>query len=411
MSKREPNRVMSLILDHPWAITQPALAQILDVIDRRVHEAVDVDAVSAHLGRPLLNTGGQVTIRDNVAVMDVTGPIFRYANIFTAISGATSVEDFGLNLQTALETSNVQQILLNINSPGGQADGINEMADMIRAADTQKPITAYVGGLGASAAYWLASAARRIVVNESAFLGSIGVVVAFEERSAGGKRYEFVSSQSPRKRPDPATEAGRQQLQEMADSAAQLFIDRVARFRGVSSDDVIQNFGGGGVLMGSAAVRAGMADALGSFEGLIEELNSTKQEVSSMAANNSPATAANPSPPAQEPVIPAGPTAETERARIAAILGLEEAKGNEALAQQLALTPGLDAESAKRILAAAPKANATPPPPANPLAAAMANVANPKVGAGTDDSDESASAEANRILALVPARHRTSRAS
>ena len=400
--KREPARVMSLILDHPWAITQPALAQILDVIDRRVHEAVDVDAVAAHLGRPLLNTGGQVTVRDKVAVMDITGPIFRYANIFTMISGATSVEDLGLNLQTALETQGVEQIVLNVNSPGGQVDGINEVADMIRAADAKKPVTAYVGGLGASAGYWLASAARKIVVNESAFLGSIGAVVAYEERSASGKRYEFVSSQSPRKRPDPATEAGREQYQQMADSAAQLFIDRVAKFRGVSSEDVINKFGGGATLMGNDAVRAGMADSLGSFEGLIEQLNSQHQEVPKMAAiAPGPVVTPNPNPPTQADTdAQIRVAADAERARISAILNLEEAKGNEALAQQLALTPGIDAESAKRILAAAPKANATP---SNPLAAAMAQVPNPKVGVGEGDT---AADEAARVLAFVPKERR-----
>jgi capsid assembly protease len=426
MGKREPTRVMSLILDHPWAIQQPDLAQILDVIDRRVHEAVDLDAVAAHLGRPLLNTGGQVTLRDKVAVIDITGPIFRYANIFTMVSGATSIEDLGMNLQTALETSNVQDIVLNINSPGGQADGINEMADMIRAADTQKPITAYVGGTGASAAYWLASASRRIVINESAFVGSIGVVVAFEERSGSGKRYEFVSSQSPNKRPDPATEAGREQYQKMADKAAQLFIDRVAKFRNVSSDDVVSRFGGGATLMGNDAVTAGMADDLGSFEGLIAELNPKKQEVFSMAANNNTASTANPSPPTSTTggvTVSAAPVtqadidagtrvaADRERARIASILSLPEAQGREALAQHLALNTQMDADAAKEILLMATKTNAVPAQPANPLAAAMANVANPKVGVGAENSDESVQAEAARILALVPSKHKVSRAS
>ena len=401
--KREPTRVLQLILDHPWAITQPALEQILAIIDTRVHEAVDLEAVSARLGRPLLNTGGRVEIRGSVAVIDVTGPIFRYANLFTDISGATSVEDLGQNLQAALDAHEVTRILLNVNSPGGQMDGINEMADMIHAASKVKPVTAYVGGLGASAAYWLASAAKRVVADESAFLGSIGVVVAVEDRGTQGnvKRYEFVSSQSPHKRPDPATESGRTQMQQMADEAAGLFIDRVAQFRGVTADHVIQNFGGGAVLMGRRAVKAGMADEHGSFEGLIEQLNSETQEAPIMAATNDAGNA--PAPPASPPQA----TAETERARIAAILGLEEAQGREALAQQLALTPGIDAESAKRILAAAPKAAAAP---ANPLAAAMSQVANPKVGAGGEE-DDSAAAEVNRILAFVPAKLKYPRAS
>jgi signal peptide peptidase SppA len=414
--KREPTRVMTLLLDKPWAITRNALSQMLYYVDRRLEEALDSEAVSRHVGRALQNTGGQVEVRDKVAVLDVTGPIFRYADVFHEVSGATSVQKIATQLQTILDAQGIEHIVLNVDSPGGQADGINEMADIIRAANAQKPITAYVGGLGASAAYWLASAASNIVINESAFVGSIGVVVGYEDRNGaaerqGVKRYEFVNSKSPRKRPDPSTEAGREQLQEMADNAAELFINKVATFRGVSSDDVVTRFGAGGLLMGAAAVKAGMVDALGSFEGLISQLNSSHQEVFSMAANE-PGSPANPNQPTTVVVTNAPVTqadidagtrvaADRERARIQSILSLEEAKGNATLAQELALTPGIDAETAKRILAAAPKAA-----PTNPLAAAMSNVPNPVVGVGEGDSDAD---EAARVLSFVPKERRVTR--
>jgi len=163
------------------------------------------------------------------------------------------------------------------------------------------------------------------------------------------------------------------------------------------------------MVMGRAAIRAQMADDIGSLEGFLTELNSTKQEVFSMAASNPTdpvVTSPNPSPPQQQPIN----TAETERTRIAAILALDEAKGHEAQAQQLALTPGLEVDSAKRILAAAPKA-APPAPPANPLATAMGKVPNPKVGVGTEDGDDSPQAEAARILAFLPAHQRVKRSA
>ena len=69
------------------------------------------------------------------------------------------------NFTQALEDDSIQGIVLNIDSPGGQMNGTNELANMIFAARGTKPITAYVGGLGASGAYWIASAADEIAVD------------------------------------------------------------------------------------------------------------------------------------------------------------------------------------------------------------------------------------------------------
>lgn len=405
--KREPFRILSLVMDQPWAITSRALETILETMER---PASDLEAVAARLGRPLDNTGNRVETRGSTAILGVEGPLFRYANLFTAISGATSVEMLSQDLESALQDPAIERIVLNVNSPGGQVDGINELADMIRAGNSRKPVIAYVDGLAASAAYWIASAAGQIVANESAFLGSIGVVAAISDsRSAdekrGVKRYEIVSSQSPRKRPDPATEAGRGQILEQVDALAQLFIDRVAGFRGASSDQVVDNFGRGGVLPARAAQAAGMIDGLGSYEGLLRDLNHNPAGGSRFAATQEePPMADNPAAPA--PPTPATPpdarTHATERTRIAAILNLEEARGREALARTLALETDHDPETVRRILAAAPTAQA--PPAANPLAAAMQQVPNPNVGTGGNEKDELA-AEVQSIIAFVPKKH------
>jgi len=80
------------------------------------------------------------------------------------------------------------------------------------------------------------------------------------------KTHEIVSSVSPNKRPDPATDVGRGQIQALVDELAGIFVGAVARNRGVTAEDVVQKFGRGGLLVGSSAVKAGMADSVGSFE-------------------------------------------------------------------------------------------------------------------------------------------------
>lgn len=262
----------SIATSRPWLIQQEALETVLSVAQRMG----DPEALQARMGRPLDNAR-RVSMRDGVAVIPITGPIFRYANMFSEISGATSTQVLATDIQAALENKFVRGIVLDINSPGGEATGINELGNLIRAARGVKPIKAYAGGLMASAAYWLGSAADEIIVDETAMLGSIGVLMSYLDTSerdakAGVRRVEIVSSVSPDKRVDPSTEDGRAKVQHVVDGLAELFVGAVASNRSVSTEKVLSDFGRGGVLIGRAAVKAGMADRIGSLETVIAEL-------------------------------------------------------------------------------------------------------------------------------------------
>jgi len=268
-------RILGKIKSEPWAITQAYMDTIMDVAER---QNLSPDAVAQKMGRPLENTY-DVEYRDGVAILPVTGPLFRYANLFTALSGATSYDLLARDFAKAVDDPRVEAIILNIDSPGGEANGVSEFADQIAAARGKKPIVAYVGGLGASAAYWLAAAADEVVVADTAMLGSIGTVMTVrdsreKEAKAGEKTYEIVSSQSPHKRLDPATDEGRARMQALVDSLSDVFVDKVASYRGTDRDTVLKNYGQGDVLVGQAAVAAGLADRVGSFEGVLSELAS-----------------------------------------------------------------------------------------------------------------------------------------
>lgn len=92
------------------------------------------------------------------------------------------------------------------------------------------------------------------------------------EDRPGEKSYEIVSSNAPKKRPEMETEAGRAQLQTRTDELANVFLDKVARNRGIPREQVNDRFCQGGIATGALAVEAGMADRLGSLESLITEL-------------------------------------------------------------------------------------------------------------------------------------------
>jgi ClpP class serine protease len=195
-------KAIDYILAQVWAMLPEHVAQIIDIAERA---NLDPEAVAAKLGRPLDNAR-KVDVRDGVAVIPVRGVIARYANLFTEICDGTSVDVLAKDFRTALDSPAVHSIILEIDSPGGQAAGIGELAGQIREGSKVKPVVCYVSNLGASAGYWLASAGSEVVASPSAILGSVGVVLPVAKDSGAGRTIEFVSSKSPNKRPDPGTE-------------------------------------------------------------------------------------------------------------------------------------------------------------------------------------------------------------
>ena len=259
----------ALAASRPWVIQPESLETVLAI----ANGMGDPQALQAKLGRPLENAR-RVTMRDGVAVIPVTGPIMRYANLFTRISGATSTQELATDFQTALDDPKVKAIVFNVDSPGGEANGINELSDMIHAARGKKPIKAYGGGSVASGAYWVASAADELVVDDTALMGSIGVVVEVLTREAreGEKRWTITSRNAPNKRPDISTEEGRAEISKTIDALGDVFVAKVARNLGVDADKVPAMGDHGGLMVGAAAVKAGLAHRLGSLETLIAEL-------------------------------------------------------------------------------------------------------------------------------------------
>ncbi|UST83336.1 S49 family peptidase [Pseudomonas siliginis] len=263
-------RAFELAASQPWLMLPGALDNLLTIADRMGDPA----ALETRTGMRLDNSR-TVSVRNGVAIIPVVGPVFRYANLFTEISGATSTQVLATDLQTALDDPKVSAIILNIDSPGGVAAGINELADQIHAARDRKRIVAYIGGTGASAAYWIASAASEIVIDETALAGSIGVVVEAVvggEEANGRKRYQIVSRNAPNKRVDLSTEEGRAKVGETVDAMGDVFVAKVARNLGVEPERVPEMGDFGGLRVGAAAVESGLAHRLGSLETLITEL-------------------------------------------------------------------------------------------------------------------------------------------
>lgn len=167
---------MKLLNKTVWAIT-PEMLQTMMTIARETNKSPE--AIAKEMGKEMRNTHA-VSIRDGVAVIPVTGPLFRHANLMTNICGATSYEILARDIHKALADPTIKALVLDIDSPGGEINGCSELADMIYSLRGNKPIIAYASGSCCSGAYWIASACDKILAADTAILGSIGAVSIFE---------------------------------------------------------------------------------------------------------------------------------------------------------------------------------------------------------------------------------------
>jgi signal peptide peptidase SppA len=347
--------IMDFAASQGWAMLPERVEELANIVARE--NDTSPEALEAYRAKTA-DRAERAKVRDGVGILYVDGPLFKKANLFVSISGATSYEIMRRDLQVLAEDPNIHTILQVIDSPGGEANGCDELAAAIHDVNKTKPVVSYVSGMAASGGYWLASAAGKIIVSEAALLGSIGVVLGVQDRKAADERrgvrtIEFVSSQSPGKRPDPTTDDGRNRIQAMVDDLAEVFISAVAKYRGVSVQDVITKFGAGGMKIGAKAVASGMADEVGQLEATIASLISSGRK-GRLFPQRSPGgfsmSEQNNGPTAEEIAEKAAASAQE---RIGAIIGSDIGKQFQPLAHHLAFKTKISATDSAAILAAA----------------------------------------------------------
>ncbi|WP_029029828.1 S49 family peptidase [Salinarimonas rosea] len=277
MAKRELARVLGALTATPWAITPAAYQELLGLASR---DAVVLDALAAKGEREMGDAMHWYDV-GSVRVIQVIGPLMRYASWFDDVCGIASYERIATYLDEALAEASVKKILLYIDSPGGMVTGCAELAQMIRKASAVKEVVAYAGGDVCSAALWIGVSADSLVVSKTSTVGSVGVVGTIVdyrrmEKAAGIDTYELVSSATPNKRPDVATDDGRAEILRSIDATAAVFLADVKDYRGWTDletlDAVAERTGRGGVFVGAQAVARGLADAVGTFDEVLEAM-------------------------------------------------------------------------------------------------------------------------------------------
>ena len=216
---------------------------------------------------------------EGIAVIPVLGSLVNRGAWVGAWSGLQSYEGLKFQLAAAAADASVTSIILDIDSPGGEAVGAFEAGEAVRAAAGAKQVIAVVNGMAASAAYAIAAQASRIVTTASGISGSIGIVMLHADYSVAIANQGikptliFAGARKADGNPyQPLTDNVRAELKAEVDRFYDLFVTGVAQGRPGLTEEAIRATEAR-TYIGADAVAAGLADAVGSFESVLSELS------------------------------------------------------------------------------------------------------------------------------------------
>jgi ClpP class serine protease len=175
----------------------------------------------------------------------------------------TTYDSIVRGLAIAKSDKSITEVVLRVNSPGGTVDGLFDALSAIETFryDSKKRLSV-VATKAQSAAYAISALAGDITAaGPASMFGSIGTAIDFVVYD-GVKIISLTNSDSPDKRPDPETAEGQKVIVEFLDAVNELFVDAIARGRGIAVKDVTEGFGRGATFVAGEAKKRGMIDAL-----------------------------------------------------------------------------------------------------------------------------------------------------
>ncbi len=229
--------------------------------------------------------GTSYALGDSVYEIRLEGVISaeKYSGLFGVVT--VTPEKIISQLDEARKNPNVKAILIRVNSPGGSAAASQEIYEELK--KVEKPVVVSVSEVCASGAYYVASAADRIIANRSSSVGSIGVIMQipnFEDlyeklgiKYTTIKQGKFKDVGSPDR---PITEEEIRLLEAQLKEIYRQFITDVAEARNMDAGEV-EELATGWVFLGTEALELGLIDGIGNYKDAINiaaELGGIKGE-------------------------------------------------------------------------------------------------------------------------------------
>jgi len=211
----------------------------------------------------------------NIVGIELRGELCTYTADYEAEEQSSS-EDIVYYIEEAEKNNNIEAIILEIDSWGGDGVAAEEVANALKRAE--KPTIALIRGYGDSAAYWAATGADMIFASANSDVGSIGVTMSYldysKQNQMEGLTYnklsvgEFKDMGDPDK---PLTSRERELLMRDVKIMHENFIKAVAENRGLDISEV-RLLADGSSMLGEMALEKGLIDRIGGIHEVKEYL-------------------------------------------------------------------------------------------------------------------------------------------
>jgi protease IV len=227
----------------------------------------------------------QEFVGNGIALIKISGTIMPSAGNSFLGSGTVTPDEIIYHLNKAEENSGVKAIILEINSGGGAVVSSKEIAEKVKSIE--KPTVALIREVGASGAYWIASACDLIVADELSITGSISVIASYLEFSGllddYNVSYESLTTGKYKDMGSPYKQLSNEERMlflKKLDIIQERFISSIATNRNLEIEHV-RSLATGIIYLGIEAKELGLIDELGNKETAIakaKELANLKNE-------------------------------------------------------------------------------------------------------------------------------------
>jgi len=213
-------------------------------------------------------------VEGHIAIIPVFGVVSQYGGWFSQ-----SMERLKNSVSRCCENPDIGGIILNFDSPGGTAFGTFETADAIREASQSKPIIGLANSLSASASYAMQAACPVTAVTPGGEVGSIGVyrlhvdyTKALEKSGIGLDILRAGKHKIEANPFEPMTEEIRARELAGVEETYRVFLESVAKHKGMTSTQVRDTFGEGLVYKSGKAKALGLVDHVLTLDQVIDKM-------------------------------------------------------------------------------------------------------------------------------------------
>ncbi len=233
---------------------------------------------------------------DGICCISCCGTMMKYGS---SLSNGVSTVLLRQAVRSAANNPECKGIMMRYDSPGGSADGTEELASEIASAATKKPVWSYVDGMAASAAYWACCQSETVVAAPASMVGSIGTYGKLIDRSAqfaaSGVKAIVIRAGEMKGAGTPGTEVTPEQIADYSrviNEINDIFVAAVAKGRKLSAEDA-KALNDGRVHVGANAKAKRLVDQVGSFESAMDGLRAVvKARAPQMATKIKPGSSA-----------------------------------------------------------------------------------------------------------------------